>query len=79
MSAVRTGNVIAVAGSFVDACYLLDSDKGYAVKLHCAPKYTFLVDAETGDMAQKIAVHIARCEGLSVPTDAATFTKRGTT
>mgnify|MGYP001174053233 CR=1 FL=1 len=77
MMAARIGDCIAIAPTFADACALFKSSQGYTVKLHCAPKYTFFIDAPSGDAAQRLAAHVAKSEGLPVPTDAATFSKRG--
>ena len=69
MIAVRHGNEIHI-GSFSDAAVGLQ--RGYRVQLHDLPKFSFIVDAPTGEDAVRIAFRCAQQEGRA-KSDAATF------
>lgn len=69
MFAFRTDKTINVSSDIARA--MAGVTKGYKVELHAVPGFTFLVEADSVDHAQRIAYNIARDE-LPITSDAAT-------
>jgi hypothetical protein len=71
MMAIREGNTVRMSNNIASA--LAGTIKGYRVTMHAKPQHVFEVEASNGDEAVRLVVALCRKEGLSLPTDAATF------
>lgn len=69
MFAFRTDKTIHISTNMARA--MCGVKAGYKVELHAVPGYTFMVEADSVDHAQRIAYTTARRE-LPIRTDAAT-------
>ena len=72
--ATSDGRTIRVSNDIVRA--LVGFKTGYNVTLHCAPQYTFEIDADSGDNAHKAALDLWTKEHARPILTGATIQKR---